>query len=96
MQGIFPPAANGTDINAVCRSPDGTEVATGDDFGFVKIFRYPCPVDDAAYDKYIGHSSHVTNVSFTKNSQGQKYLISTGGEEKTLMQWKYNIDGGAD
>jgi len=33
----------------------------------VKLFKYPCPVDEAAYQKYTGHSEHITNVSFSKN-----------------------------
>jgi microtubule-associated protein-like 6 len=45
VQGIFPPAADGSDINACDRSPEGTVLATADDFGKVKLFRYPCPVD---------------------------------------------------
>ena len=45
VMGIFPPAADGSDINAVARSPDGTVSATADDFGTVKLFKYPCPVE---------------------------------------------------
>ena len=45
VKGIFPPAADGSDINAVARSPSGNVSATGDDFGTVKLFKYPCPVD---------------------------------------------------
>lgn len=93
VQGIFPPCADGSDINACERSPDGTVLATGDDFRMVKLFRYPCPVEEAAYQKYTGHSEHITNVGFSRNAQGQKYLISTGGEDKAVFQWKYDMDG---
>jgi hypothetical protein len=37
-------------------------LATADDFGFVKLFRYPCPQERANFKKYNGHSSHVTKV----------------------------------
>lgn len=77
---------DGSDINAVERSPDGTVLASADDFGLVKLFRYPCPVDKgAAYNKFTGHSSHVTNVSFSRNKTGQKYLLTTGGEDKCIF-----------
>lgn len=66
VQGIWPPRADGSDINAVCRSPDGTVTATADDFGTVKLFKYPSPVENAAAQTYRGHSSHVTNIEFTK------------------------------
>ena len=70
-------------------------VATGDDFRTVKLFRYPCPVDEAAGQKYSGHSEHVTNIAFSRNESGQQYLISTGGEDKTIFQWKYFMDANA-
>ena len=49
VQGIFPPCADGSDINTCDRSPDGDVLASGDDFRMVKLFRYPCPVDEAQY-----------------------------------------------
>lgn len=49
VMGIFPPAADGSDVNMVARSPDGTVSATADDFGTVKLFKYPCPVEQAAF-----------------------------------------------
>ena len=70
VQGIFPPCSDGTDVNACARSPDGTVLATGDDFGLVKLFSYPCPIEKAAFKKSNGHSSHVTNIVFTKNTTG--------------------------
>jgi microtubule-associated protein-like 6 len=89
VQGIWPPFANGTDINSVDRSPDGIVLATADDFGKVKLFKYPNPVEKSGHQAYMGHSSHVTNVRFLK--QGN-YLISTGGEDKCIFQWKYFLD----
>jgi echinoderm microtubule-associated protein-like 1/2 len=39
--GIWPEGADGTDINVVNRSKDKTLLATGDDFGKVKLFAFP-------------------------------------------------------
>jgi microtubule-associated protein-like 6 len=61
--------------------------ADGSDFGTVKLFRYPCPVEEAAYQKYNGHSSHVTNVEFTRGA-AKGYVLSTGGEDKSIFQWR--------
>lgn len=32
-----------------------------------------------------GHASHVTNVRF---SHDDKYLLSTGGNDRSIFQWK--------
>lgn len=42
LPGIWPDGADGTDINAVCRSHDGSLLASADDFGKVHLFSYPC------------------------------------------------------
>ena len=85
VQGIWPPCSDGSDINSVSRSPSGRVLATCDDFSQVKLFKYPCPIKNAGCSSYRGHSSHVTNCSFLSN-----YLITTGGNDKAIFQWKYN------
>ena len=40
-KGIWPAYTDVTDVNAACVSHDGHVIATGDDFGFVKLFQYP-------------------------------------------------------
>ena len=65
VQGIFPANSDGSDVNACSRSPDGAVLATADDAGRVNLYRYPCPVENATSCQSIGHSAHVTNVSFS-------------------------------
>ena len=88
VQGIYPPCSDGTDVNSVCRSKNGLVLATGDDFGKVKLFRYPA-LKKASYQQFLGHSSHVTSVKFTLDDQ---YLISAGGNDKTIFQWKHYFE----
>jgi microtubule-associated protein-like 6 len=85
VQGIWPAAADGTDINAVDRSPSKSLLATADDFGKVKLFNYPVAEVGAAFVSFDGHSSHVTNARFTPNEQN---LITTGGNDRCVFQWK--------
>lgn len=60
-------------------------IATGDDFKKVKIFKYPVIKEQAKFKEYKGHSEHVTNVKF---SNGNKYLYSTGGLDKAILQFE--------
>lgn len=93
VQGIWPPCASGDDINAVDRDKSMKTLVTADDFGKIKLFKYPCPLEKAAFKRFIGHSSHVTCVRFTHNDS---YVISTGGNDKSIFQWKFIHDEDAE
>lgn len=84
VQGIWPPCSDGTDVNAVARCSKGEFLAAADDFGCVKLFRYPCVVKNAASNEYRSHSSHVTNVRWCANDTK---LVSVGGLDRCVMQW---------
>ena len=83
VMGIWPDFADGTDVNAIDRTRSGRHVATADDFGGVKLFNYPCVVQDAPYVLGRGHSSHVMNVRF---SPDDGTLISVGGKDRCVFQ----------
>ncbi|XP_036606494.1 echinoderm microtubule-associated protein-like 1 isoform X7 [Trichosurus vulpecula] len=83
--GVWPEGSDGTDINAVCRSHKRKLLSTGDDFGKVHLFSYPCSQFRAPSHVYGGHSSHVTNVDFLYEDS---HLISTGGKDTSIMQWR--------
>ncbi|XP_071565709.1 echinoderm microtubule-associated protein-like 2 isoform X6 [Temnothorax nylanderi] len=85
--GIWPEGADGTDVNNCTRSGDGKLLATGDDFGKVKLFSHPACQPKSLYHSYGGHSSHVTNVSFL---QDDSRLVSTGGGDTSVLQWIVN------
>ena len=88
-QGCWQSGMNGTDINQCDRSNKPVKgqqlIATADDSGFVNVFRYPCINRKSVPLTGKGHSSHVTKVNFT---QGDNYIISTGGGDTSVIQWK--------
>ena len=43
----------------------------------------------AKFRKYVGHSAHVTNVRF---SGDHKWLVSTGGADHAVFQWRVISD----
>ena len=45
--GIWPENSKNADVNCSHLSNLGNALATGDDFGFVKLFNFPCP------EKYV-------------------------------------------
>ncbi|XP_072246523.1 echinoderm microtubule-associated protein-like 4 [Leuresthes tenuis] len=83
--GVWPEGSDGTDINALMRSHNRKVIALADDFCKVHLFAYPCSRAKAPSHKYSAHSSHVTNVSFLFNDS---HLISTGGKDMSIMQWR--------
>ncbi|XP_041703166.2 echinoderm microtubule-associated protein-like 1 isoform X3 [Coregonus clupeaformis] len=83
--GLWPDGSDGTDINAVSRSNEKQLLVTGDDFGKVCLFSYPCSQFRAPSHVYGGHSSHVTNVNFLFDDS---CLVSTGGKDMSVMQWR--------
>ena len=87
VRGLWPEGADGTDINACARSNTGGRelIVTSDDFGKVKLFRYPCIVPYSDHKPYSGHSSHVTNCGFSHNDS---VVLSAGGEDRALFQWE--------
>jgi len=91
VQGIWPPCADGTDINAIDLSKSGQILATADDFGKVKLMRYPCISKGNGAHEYRGHSSHVTNVRFSTNDS---HVVSVGGNDRCIFQW--SVEGDED
>lgn len=76
------------DIGTVCRSLNRKILATGDDYGKVKLYKYPCIDSNATFKTYIGHSSRVAKVVFL----GDKHLISIGIRDKAVIVWNLAID----
>ncbi|KRT81184.1 translation initiation factor eIF2A, partial [Oryctes borbonicus] len=82
--GIWPPEADGTDINGCNRSHNSELLASVDDFGKVNLYSYPVMQPQALYSSYGGHSSHVTNVAFVHDDSK---VITTGGKDTAILQW---------
>ena len=81
--GIWPTIADGTDVNVCSVYHSGQILATGDDFGRVRIYQFPTNQANADSKELHGHSDHVKNVAFTENGQ----IVSSGGHERSLLQW---------
>ncbi|KAM3606890.1 uncharacterized protein V6R79_025142 [Siganus canaliculatus] len=83
--GIWPRNADKAEVSCACVSHSGLSVATGDDFGLVKLFDFPCTDKFAKHKRYLGHSAHVTNIRF---SHEDKHVISSGGDDCSVFVWR--------
>ncbi|CAI2383913.1 unnamed protein product [Moneuplotes crassus] len=85
VQGIYPPGTDGTHINGVAKFKERNLLVTGDDYGLINLYRDPCKEDFSKARSYRGHSEHVVRVLFSETA---KYIISIGGYDQTILQWK--------
>lgn len=84
VQGIYPPGVDKFHVNCASKSRDSRFIATGDDWGFVNIYNYPCG-KGAKCVALRGHAEHVPKVGFSNDGY---YLFSVGGKDKAVIQWK--------
>jgi len=82
--GVWPETIDGTDLNCCAKSNDQKLIATGDDFGKIKLYTYPVTQPKSLYHISGGHSSQVTRVEFLPDDNR---LLSAGGRDTALMQW---------
>ncbi len=82
--GVWPETVDGSDLNACARSNGSKLIATGDDFGKIKLYSYPASQPKSLHHTVGGHSSHVTRLDFLADDNR---LISSGGRDTALMQW---------
>eukprot|EP00116_Pleurobrachia_bachei_P003289 sb/3463551/ len=85
LVGIWPRDSKQFDVNAATVAHGSSVVATGDDFGTVKLFQYPVREKYSKHKKFFGHSAHVVGVRFTYND---KYLVSIGGDDSCVLVWE--------
>ena len=91
VQGIWPPHNDGAVVNACCRSNSWKTVpvlATGDNYGRVRLFNYPATKPGAPDKCYRGHSKNIRNIDFSYNDA---YCISTGGDDHSIFVWGTDI-----
>ena len=91
--GVWPTDRNQTQVNTIdvaknkCRDVKRNEsglIATGNDDGIIKLFRWPAPNRSAPFTQLIGHGPHISVVRWTTD---EKHLISIGASDRSIMLW---------
>mmetsp|Transcript_286 Transcript_286/g.349 ORF Transcript_286/g.349 Transcript_286/m.349 type:complete len:1072 (-) Transcript_286:246-3461(-) len=93
VMGIWQKGWSRTDVNAVSRTRDMKLLVFGDDYGNVNLLNAPCIIRYAPKRVYSGHSSHVDDISFL---MGDQRVISCGGRDKVLLQYRVVSSGELD
>ena len=95
-EGIFTSGITEGDMTCCDVNPDPKNrncLVVGDKFSNIKLFTYPCLLDlkddsdQQVFNKYKGHAGSVSSVKFTRD---QKYLVSIGAQDKTVILWRYD------
>ncbi|XP_060790211.1 echinoderm microtubule-associated protein-like 5 isoform X1 [Neoarius graeffei] len=89
-EGIWPVVSEVAEVTTACLSNDRQVLATGDDLGYVKLFRYPVKGKYVKFKRYVAHSTHVTNVRWTHDDS---LLVTVGGADTSLMIWSHDTEG---
>jgi len=82
--GLYQRGWDGTDLNDTALTSDSTLIASGDDFGTVRLHNYPA-VDPEACRTYNGHAEFVVGLDFLADDS---YLFTVGGADMSIFQWK--------
>ncbi|ESN91893.1 hypothetical protein HELRODRAFT_181949 [Helobdella robusta] len=83
MVGAWPRNASSRHhVNCCHVSSSHKNVVTGDDYGLVKLLKFPANPKNVPFQYYVGHSAHVTNILFTGD---QSHVMSIGGDDSSLQ-----------
>eukprot|EP00487_Bulimina_marginata_P000295 TRINITY_DN10543_c0_g1_i2.p1 TRINITY_DN10543_c0_g1~~TRINITY_DN10543_c0_g1_i2.p1 ORF type:complete len:275 (+),score=60.77 TRINITY_DN10543_c0_g1_i2:491-1315(+) len=83
-QGLYQSGWDGTDLNDATVTSDDKLIASGDDYGCVRLHNYPA-IDPEACLEYHGHAEFVVGVEFLRDDS---QLITCGGNDMAIFQWK--------
>ena len=67
VNGIYPPGAQGSDIQAVHVNQARTLIASSDSSASLCLYRYPCLNNSQDTLRYLGHSNYVKCVKFVED-----------------------------
>ena len=76
--GVWPRNAEKADVNCACVSHTGLNVVTGDDFGLVKLFDFPCT------EKFVSSCCVNCVIQFTLGKNDMRLQLHLKSEVITL------------
>ncbi|XP_070549870.1 echinoderm microtubule-associated protein-like 2 [Ptychodera flava] len=85
VSGIMGSSSDNSTVYAVDRSYNHRLVATVNERKQIHLYNYPCSSPEAQSRVYEANHVDTVNISFV---YGNSYLITLGGKDTCIMQWK--------
>ena len=86
-QGAWSAQNDGLDVGTVDCAVQSPVLAAGDNFGRIRLFRYPCTSSRATSKVYRGHATDIAKVRW---AAGDAHLVSAG--DRCVLQWAHVVD----
>ncbi|CAK4114222.1 unnamed protein product [Aphanomyces euteiches] len=85
IQGVWPIKKNFYDVVALNRNRASTILVAGDQYGHVRLYKYPCLPATNLCHQYSGHCGRISHVEFSMDDQ---FVVTSGEEDRCLFQWR--------
>jgi microtubule-associated protein-like 6 len=85
VQGIMPADGSVTDIHC-CEAAHGGSVIAAGVFTDVRLFHYPCVYETFETSRHRAHGKNAINIRWSCDDE---YVVSTGGADLTICQWRH-------
>lgn len=90
VRGVKPETSLGAEVTCIARAPDCSLLAAADNFGNVKLYRYPVLSEQANFMKLAAHPASIGAVRFLKKGTGLS-LVSIGCFDRAIIEWKITV-----
>lgn len=85
LMGLWRDGMDGTSINGAWRFGDGKHVVSCDDDGTLRVLNFPAATAKAPF---LANKAHSKNVAAAVGSWCDQLVVSVGGRDCCVMQWK--------
>ncbi|GMH99995.1 hypothetical protein TrVE_jg4710 [Triparma verrucosa] len=93
VQGCWPAQNDGTEITAcdvnLVNEYGNVVTAWGDNFGRLRLARYPTLSSFCGQKKFRGHCGHIVKVRW---AGGDSHLLTMGSKDKGIFVWRHEAD----